>query len=46
MKVNEESINFIFTEPPKGYKDGLVPVWIRIIINGNRDGFPPAKNTS
>lgn len=43
MKVNEDlSILFWFNRQ-KASKDGQVPIWVRITVNGDRDGFSSGK---
>ncbi|MEB0262672.1 site-specific integrase [Mucilaginibacter sp. 10I4] len=43
MKVNEDLSILFWLNRQKASKDGLVPIWVRITINGNRDGFSSGK---
>lgn len=39
MKVNEDLSILFLLNHQKDSKDGLVPIWVRITVNGKRDGF-------
>ncbi|RCH54149.1 site-specific integrase [Mucilaginibacter hurinus] len=43
MKVNEDLSILFWLNRQKASKDGLVPIWVRITINGKRDGFSSGK---
>ena len=43
MKVNEDLSILFWLNRQKVSKDGMVPIWVRITINGNRDGFSSGK---
>jgi len=43
MKVNEDLSILFWLNRQKASKDGLVPIWVRITINGDRDGFSSGK---
>ncbi|WP_291122388.1 site-specific integrase, partial [Flavobacterium sp. UBA6046] len=43
MKVNEDLSILFWLNRQKASKDGQVPIWVRITINGNRDGFSSGK---
>ncbi|OCX54222.1 hypothetical protein BEL04_08155 [Mucilaginibacter sp. PPCGB 2223] len=43
MKINEELSILFWLKRDKGSKDGLVPIYVRITVNGDRDGFSSGK---
>jgi site-specific recombinase XerD len=43
MKVNEELSILFWLKREKALKDGRVPIYIRITVNGGRDGFASGK---
>ncbi|MEO8887307.1 MAG: site-specific integrase [Mucilaginibacter sp.] len=43
MKINEELSILFWLKRGKSTKDGQVPIYVRITINGNRDGFASGK---
>jgi site-specific recombinase XerD len=43
MKINEELSILFWLKRGKGTKDGRVPIYVRITVNGDRDGFSSGK---
>jgi hypothetical protein len=43
MKINEELSILFWLKRDKGSKDGRVPIYVRITVNGDRDGFSSGK---
>jgi len=43
MKINDELSILFWLKREKGTKDGHVPIYVRITVNGNRDGFSSGK---
>lgn len=43
MKVNEELSILFWIWKKKASKDGRAPIWVRITVNGDRDGFSSGK---
>lgn len=43
MKVNEDLSILFWLNRQKSTKDGLVPIYVRITVTGDRDGFSSGK---
>lgn len=45
MKVNEHLLILFWLKHSKAYKDEMAPIYVRIIVDGDRDGFSSSKKT-
>ncbi len=45
MKVNKYLSILFWLWRQKASKDGLAPIYVRITVKGDRDGFHPAKKS-